>query len=57
MAQNLLTAGKMAKEWGVAPKKVKETIQKLNLQPDVKKGACNYFYKETAEKIKKSLNG
>ena len=55
MVKELLTAGKMAKEWGVAQKEVKEAIKKLNLEPDEKKGACNYFYRETAEKIKKLL--
>ncbi len=53
--QELLTAGKMAKEFGVPPKKVKLAIQELNIEPDVKKGNCNYFYRETAEKIKAAL--
>ncbi|MHB2156186.1 hypothetical protein ACX8XN_17560 [Calditrichota bacterium GD2] len=26
--------------------------KKLNLEPDVKKGNCSYYYRETAEKIK-----
>jgi len=55
MAQDLLIAGKIAKEWGVAQKDVKKTIEKLGLQPDVKKGACIYYTRETAEKIKKAL--
>ena len=55
MAQELLTVGKMAKEWGVSPKEVKQAIEKLNLEPDEKKGVCNYYYRQTAEKIKKSL--
>ncbi len=53
--KELLTAGKMAKEFGVPAKKVKLVIEKLNLSPDVKKGNCNYFYRETAEKIKSAL--
>ncbi len=53
--QELLTTGKMAKEFGVPAKKVKMAIQKLNLEPDVKKGNCNYFYRETAEKNKSAL--
>jgi len=39
----------------VAQKDVKKTIEKLGLQPDVKKGACIYYTRETAEKIKKAL--
>jgi len=35
MAQDLLIAGKIAKEWGVAQKDVKKTIEKLGLQPDL----------------------
>ncbi len=54
--KELLTAGKMAKEFGVPQKKIKEAIQKLNLQPDVKKGNCSYYYRQTAEKIKEALN-
>ncbi len=53
--QELLTTGKMAKEFGVPAKKIKLVIEKLNLSPDVKKGNCNYFYRETAEKIKSAL--
>ena len=53
--QELLTTGKMAKEFGVPAKKIKIVIEKLNLSPDVKKGNCNYFYRETAEKIKSVL--
>ena len=49
-SQDLYTAGKLAKEWGVAQKDIKKTIEKLNLEPDVKKGACNYYLKETADK-------
>lgn len=50
--KELLTAGKIAKEFNLPQKKIKEAIKKLNLQPDVKKGNCSYYYRETAEKIK-----
>jgi hypothetical protein len=53
--EELYTAGKLAKEWGVQPKAVKAAIEKTGLQPDVKKGACSYFTQNTAEKIKKNL--
>jgi hypothetical protein len=55
MAEELLTAGKLAKEWGVSPKSVKQAIEKAGVEPDVKKGGCNYFTLETAEKIKAAL--
>lgn len=53
--QELYTAGKLAKEWGVSQKAVKAAIEKAGVTPDVKKGACNYYTKETAEKIRLAL--
>jgi len=55
MAQELFTSGKLAKEWGVPPKAVKAAIEKADVTPDVKKGACNYFTQETVDKIKANL--
>jgi hypothetical protein len=56
VADEFLTAGKLAKEWGVPPKKVKDAIAKLGLQEDAKKGACKYYSSETAAKIKAALD-
>lgn len=53
--KNLLSAGKLAKEWGVSAKLVKAAIEKAGVQPDVVKGSCKYYGPETAEKIKKAL--
>ncbi len=53
--EELFTAGKLAKEWGVPPKKVKIAIEKAGVAPDVKKGKCNYFVGETVAKIKANL--
>ena len=53
--KELFTSGKLAKEWSVPPKVVKETIEKAGVTPDVKKGACNYFTVETVAKIKSKL--
>jgi len=50
--EELYTAGKLSQEWGVPPKSIKDAIAKLGIEPDVKKGACNYFVKATADKIK-----
>lgn len=55
MAEDLFTAGKLAKEWGVSPKAVKAAIEKAGVDEDVKKGACRYYNAETAKKIKKHL--
>jgi hypothetical protein len=55
MADDLYTAGKLAKEWGVSPKDVKAAIEKAGVGEDVKKGACRYYSAETAAKIKKAL--
>lgn len=55
MADDLVTAGKLAKEWGVPPKDVKAAIEKSGVCEDVKKGACRYYKPETAAKIKKAL--
>ena len=55
MAEDLLTAGKIATELGVPPAKVKKAIQELGLEPDAKKGACSYYSKASIAKIKKKV--
>ncbi len=55
MGDELLTAGKLAREWGVSPKDVKAAIEKSGVCEDVKKGACRYYSPKTAAKIKKAL--
>lgn len=55
MADDLLTAGKIAKELGVSDAKVKKAIKELGLEPDAKKGACSYFGKAAIAKIKKAV--
>ena len=55
MADDLSSAGKLAKAWGVPPKKVKEAIEKTRVEPDVVKSGCNYYGPETAQKIKAAL--
>ncbi len=56
MAEELLTAGKVAAALNVPPKKVKAAIEKAGLEPDVVKGACKYYKPETVEKIKAALD-
>mgnify|MGYP006306913045 CR=1 FL=1 len=55
MADDLSSAGKLAKAWGVPPKKVKEAIEKTRVEPDVVKSGCNYYGPQTAKKIKAAL--
>jgi len=55
MADDLLTAGKIAKETGVSDARAKKAIKELGLEPDAKKGACRYYSKEAVAKIKKAL--
>ena len=52
---DLLTAGKMAKALDVPDGKVKKAIESLGIIPEVKKGACNYYSKETLAKVKKAI--
>jgi hypothetical protein len=53
--EELLTAGKVAKELGVPPAQVKKAIASLGLEPDAKKGACSYYAPASVKKIKKAL--
>ena len=55
MAEELLTAGKWAKQLGVSEKKFKDAIKASKIEPDAKKGNCSYYSKKTAEKIKKKI--
>lgn len=54
--ENLITAANLAKELGVSPKKVKDAIAGLGIEPDVKKGVCSYYNTNSVEKIKTTLN-
>jgi ribosomal protein L19E len=53
--QDLYTVGKLAKDWGISENAIKKVIKEGNIQPDAKKGVCNYYTKETTAKIKKAL--
>ncbi len=54
--EELFTTGKLAEQWGVSAKKIKDAIEKAGVTPDAKKGACSYFSKATSEKIRKFLD-
>ena len=49
---NLLSAGAIAKELGLAETKVKKAIKDLALQPKAKRGVCNLYGREVLPKIK-----
>lgn len=51
----LFTATKIAEKLGVSQKEIKTAIEKLRIQPDQKKGACNYYTLATIEKIKQAI--
>ena len=55
MADDLLTAGNIAKELGVSDGKVKKAITELALQPKTKKGACSYYSRDDLPKIKAAI--
>ncbi len=52
---DLSTAGNIAKTLGVSDAKVKKVIKELGIEPDAKKGVCNYYAKGTVDKIKTAL--
>ncbi len=57
MANNdLFTAGKIAKELEVPAKAIKNAIESLAIEPDVVKGNCKYYTKETVDKIKATIS-
>jgi hypothetical protein len=55
MTSNLLTAAKVAQEIGVSDAVVKKAIKELGIEPDAKKGPCNYYGPATVAKIKKAV--
>ena len=52
---DLLTAGAIAKQLGVADAKVKKAIGELGIKPKAKKGVCNYYGEEVVGKVKSAL--
>jgi len=56
MADELKTASNWAKEFGLQDKKFKDALKAAKIEPDAKKGACSYYSRKTAEKVKKSAN-
>jgi len=55
MANEMYTAGKLAKELGVSQGKVKKLLAALDIQPDEVKRNCKYYGSATLEKLKAAL--
>ncbi|VAX14877.1 hypothetical protein MNBD_NITROSPINAE04-1617 [hydrothermal vent metagenome] len=55
MVDDHQSAGKWAKELKVSDKKFKDALKESGIKPDSQKGACKYYSKKTAEKIKKKI--
>jgi hypothetical protein len=55
MGDEMMSAGKLAKEWGVSETVVKKAIKELGIEADAKKGVCAMYGAATAEKIKKAI--
>jgi len=55
MADELLSAGKIAEKLGVSAGKVSKVIKETALEPDQKKGACGYFGPEKVKQIEEAL--
>jgi len=53
-ADDLLTAGAMAKELGLSEAKVKKAIKELALAPKAKRGVCNLYGRDALPKVKKA---
>jgi DNA-binding transcriptional MocR family regulator len=54
--KNYSSAAKWAEKLGVSQGKVKKAIDTLEIEPDHKKGKCNYYSEATMEKVKNSLS-
>lgn len=55
MADDVISAGNIAKELGVSDAKVKKAIKDLALEPAAKRGACSFYDRAAVAKIKAAL--
>jgi hypothetical protein len=55
MADEMYTAGKLAKALGVSQGKVKKLLASLEIEPDEVKRNCKYYGGATLEKLKAAL--
>ena len=57
MADEMLSAGKIAEKLGVSAGKVSKAIKTAGLEPDQKKGACGYYGAAKVALIEQALKG
>lgn len=54
--KEMLTAAKLAQQWGVSEKAVKDSVEKSGVSPYATRGKCRLYAPTSAEKIKKLLS-
>jgi hypothetical protein len=54
-AEDLLTAGAIAKALGAPDAKVKKAIKDLAIKPKAKKGVCSYYGQDALAKIRAAV--
>ncbi|HTH17598.1 MAG TPA: hypothetical protein VL974_13155 [Magnetospirillum sp.] len=55
MAEDVISAGNIAKELGVSDAKVKKAIKDLALEPAAKRGVCSFYSRDAVATIKAAL--
>ena len=54
-AEDLLTAGGIAKVLGAPGAKVKKAIKDLAIKPKAQRGVCSYYGQDALEKVRKAV--
>lgn len=54
--KEMLTAAKLAQQWGVSEKAVKDAVEKSGVSPDALRGKCKLYAPASAAKIKKLIS-
>jgi hypothetical protein len=54
-AEDLLTAGAIAKALGAPDARVKKAIKDLKIKPRAKKGVCSYYGPDAVAKVKAAV--
>lgn len=53
--EELTTTAKMAAEWGVSAGEVRKAVKAAGVKPDAMRGACAYYSRATAGRIRKVM--
>jgi hypothetical protein len=54
-AEELLTAGAIAKALGAPDARVKKAIKDLKIAPTARKGVCSYYGKDAVAKVRTAI--